>query len=196
MKLIVGLGNPGNKYEFTRHNIGFMIVDHFVKEEFKVSQDPWKSVKKPATLFCKSGDNIIAKPQTYMNLAGLSVSYLLSFYKIDPRDLWVIQDDLDIPLGKLKIRRGGGSGGHHGIESILSEIKTPNFIRFRVGVGKVEKNREAFEKNMHRREVERYVLSPFTTHEEGVLRKIIKKAYSSIEFSLRKGIIAGMNKYN
>ncbi|MBI2029905.1 aminoacyl-tRNA hydrolase [Candidatus Gottesmanbacteria bacterium] len=196
MKLIIGLGNPGSKYEFTRHNIGFSVVDHFVKNISKVNDGPWDTVKKPKTLFYKSAYFLVAKPQTYMNLSGLSISYLLSFYKINPRDLWVIHDDLDIPLGKLKIRRGGGSSGHHGIESIIKEIKFIDFIKFRVGIGKVEKKPEASEKNLHRREVERYVLSPFTTHEEGNLRKIIKKTSQAIEYSISKGIVLGMNKYN
>lgn len=196
MKLIIGLGNPGDKYEFTRHNLGFFVVDHFIKNISKVSDNPWNNVKKPKTLFYKTKNYIVGKPQTYMNLSGLSVSYLLTYYKISPRDLWVVHDDIDIPLGKLKIRRGGGPGGHHGIESIIKEIKTPDFVRFRVGIGKVEKKRDATEKNMHRREVERFVLSPFTTHEEGDLRKIIKKTSQAIEFTLKKGIVSGMNIYN
>ena len=144
----------------------------------------------------KTNDFIIAKPQTYMNLSGLSVAYLLHFYKLSYRNLWVVHDDLDLPLGKLKIRRGGGTAGHHGIESIVKEINTLEFIRFRIGIGKVEKKKEVTEKNLHRREVERFVLSPFTTHEEGDLRKTIKKTAHAIEDSLKVGIVKGMNKYN
>ncbi len=195
MKLIVGLGNPGKKYEFTRHNIGFMVVDSLIKELTPVNKHTvWQEIKKPTLLFCKLDHMICLKPQTYMNLAGLAVSHIISFYKINPRDIWVVYDDIDLPLSKLRIRRGGASAGHHGIESIMTYIKDENFLRFRVGIGRGFK--EQPERNLHRREVERFVLSPFLQSEEASLRKMIKKTVEAIKVCLDKGVEKGMNRFN
>ncbi len=196
MNLIVGLGNPGEKFTNTRHNIGFMIVDDFVKELTSLTKDNlWQKVERPKLTFIKTKDLLILKPLTYMNLSGLSLSYIANFYKIKIKDIWVVYDDIDLPLGKLRIRRGGGSAGHHGIESIIKELGNDDFVRFRVGVGRRRLGKEP-ERNIHRREVERYVLSPFTTHQAGDLRKIIKKTTKAIETCLKEGIMKGMNQFN
>lgn len=196
MKLIVGLGNPGVKFEFTRHNTGFMVIDNLVKALTPSGNNHlWTVKQKPKLLFLKLNDFLFLKPHTYMNLAGLAVIDLMTFYKIDTHNLWVIHDDIDLPLGKLRIRRGGGSGGHHGIESIVNTIKSENFIRFRVGVGE-SRHGKLPERNLHRREVEKFVLSPFTTHQEGTLRKMIKKTVTALNHCLDKGIINGMNRFN
>lgn len=197
MKLIVGLGNPGRKYEFTRHNLGFMVVESFVKELTAVNKHKvWEPVAKPKLLFCKLDHIIVVKPQTYMNLSGLAISHIANFYKIAPRDIWVVHDDIDLPLGKLRIRRGGASGGHNGIESMINSLKDDKFLRFRIGVGRGKMANQLPEKNLHRREVERFVLSPFLTSEEGVLRKIIKKTVEAVEVCLEKGVEKGMNRFN
>lgn len=197
MKLIVGLGNPGKKFQYTRHNIGFMVVDSLVRELTPITKENvWQEVAKPKLLYCKLKDLLILKPQTYMNLSGLAVSYLVNFYKIDVRDIWVVYDDIDLPVGRLRIRRGGGSAGHNGIESLIKDLGSDNFVRFRLGVGKGIKRIEQTEKNLHRREVEKYVLSPFNKGEEGDLRKMIKKTVEAIKICLEKGLEKGMNRFN
>ena len=196
MKLIVGLGNPGKKFQDTRHNIGFMVVDDLVKELTPLSnKSVWESVAKPKIQFCKLNEIIIMQPQTYMNLSGMAVSHLANFYKIDTRDIWVVHDDIDLPLGKLRIRRGGASAGHNGIESIIKELGGNNFVRFRIGVGR-HKKAEQGERNLHRREVEKYVLSPFSRTEAGTLRKMIKKTVEAIKICLKNGLEKGMNRFN
>lgn len=197
MKLIVGLGNPGKKFEFTRHNIGFIVVDSLVKNLTPINKHKvWEKVEKPRILFAKLDNLICVKPQTYMNLSGLAVSHITNFYKIKPRDIWVIHDDIDLPLGKLRIRRGGASAGHNGIESMIGSLKDDDFVRFRIGVGRGKMANRLPEKNLHRREVERFVLSPFLTSEEGMLRKMIKKTVEAVETCLEKGIEKGMNRFN
>lgn len=197
MKLIVGLGNPGKKFEHTRHNLGFLIIDQLIKELTPVTQkNLWTPLQKPKLLFCRLDKIIILKPQTYMNLSGLAVSYLKRIYKIDTRNIWVVHDDIDLPLGKLRIRRGGASAGHHGIDSLIKELGTDNFIRFRVGIGKGKDFKQLPSRNLHRREVERFVLSPFSLSEQGKLRNVIKKTVEAIKTSLKEGIEKGMNQFN
>jgi len=125
MKLIVGLGNPGGKYSSTRHNIGFMVVDQLVKDKLSLeaSLKAWKKEDKFLGFVCKlDTDVLILKPETYMNVSGKSVAALANFYKIPTRDIYVVHDDIDLPLGKIRIRRGGASAGHHGIDSIIREL--------------------------------------------------------------------------
>lgn len=199
MKLIVGLGNPGEKFLYTRHNIGFMVVDKFVKEKLSFLQTlkAWKNDKKLAADVCKIGDVLIIKPQTYMNLSGLSVSRVSSFYKINPEDIWVVHDDIDLPLGKIRIRKGGASAGHHGIESIIKELGTSDFVRIRLGVGKGKLDKpHTADHNLHQREIEKFVISPFTEHEAGELKKIIKHAVHALEISISEGLEKAMNRFN
>ena len=118
MKLIVGLGNPGGEYKDTRHNIGFMVVDKLAKE-LGVTDPSWNTDPKKNALTAKIGEVLLVKPQTFMNKSGFAVSALMNFYKLTPADVWIIHDDIDLPLGKIKIREKGGSAGHHGIESII-----------------------------------------------------------------------------
>ena len=122
MKLIVGLGNPGTSYEDTRHNIGFMVVDKLVKEIGETSP-VWEEDHKRNALVAKIGGVIIAKPMTFMNNSGSAVAALTAFYKINKEDVWVIHDDIDLPIGKIRIRKGGGTGGHNGVDSIMQSLK-------------------------------------------------------------------------
>ncbi len=196
MNLIAGLGNPGEKYASTRHNIGFMVVDHVLKDLVAVDKT-WELNKSINALFFKNGDLLFAKPQTFMNASGKAIKKLIDLYKIPITQLWVIYDDIDLPLGKIRIRSGGGSAGHHGIESIIKEIGADNFIRFRLGVGKGKlEEKGGSNHNLHRHAVEKYVVSPFTTHEEGDVRKLIKHASKAVETALHKGIDVAMNEYN
>lgn len=205
MKLIVGLGNPGPKFEYTRHNIGFMVVERLVKDRLSLlpSLKAWKKEGKFLAEVClpaqagKSESFIVVKPQNYMNLAGLSVSKISKFYKIISSDIWVIHDDIDLPLGKIRIRQGGASAGHHGIESIIKEIGTSDFLRFRLGIGKGKLDKpHTADHNLHRRAVEKFVVSPFRDSEGGEVKKLIKNAVEAIEIVLDKGIEKAMNRFN
>lgn len=200
MKLIFGLGNPGGKFEQTRHNIGFMVVDKLVKHKLPVipSIHAWKKNEKFGCELCKLDNNIIiVKPQTYMNLTGLAVSRLTGFYKIGPEDVWVIHDDIDLPIGKIRIRKGGASAGHHGIESIMKEWGESEFFRFRLGIGKGKLDvHKTMDKNLHRQDIEKFVIAPFRDFEGGEVKKLIKHTVEAIELALDKGIEKAMNRFN
>ncbi len=164
MKLIVGLGNPGSQYAKTRHNIGFMIVDQIAQD----NAASWKNDKKmqaEVAEFLLDGEKIIlAKPQTFMNLSGESVQKTVQFYKMQPEDVWVVFDDVDVPFGKLKIRKEGSAGGHNGIKSTIQHIGQ-EFIRARAGISL---NNRAVELS------EEYVLKPFRQEEQADLPYLIE----------------------
>ncbi len=169
IKLLVGLGNPGKKYERTRHNVGFMVVDEFLKR-MKVREYWEECLSHLYKVKVFEREVLVAKPQTYMNNSGLAVLNLLEEYEINPEEMMVVYDDLDLPLGRLRLRLEGSSGGHHGVESIMKEIKSENFVRLRVGIGRPrEKNK-----------VVDYVLSPFSSDEEPTLYAVISKASECI----------------
>lgn len=205
MKLVVGLGNPGDKYKYTRHNIGFMVVEKLVKRKLPLlpSLKAWKKEKKFAAEICKipacagRDDSLVVKPQTYMNLTGLAIKRLVDFYKIETNDIWVVHDDIDLPLGKIRIRVGGGSAGHNGIQSIIANLDKADFVRFRLGIGKGKLNREhSADHNLHRRAIEKYVLSPFRDTEGGEVKKMIKKTVEALEMAIDKGIEVALNRFN
>lgn len=200
MKLIVGLGNHEERYTDTRHNVGYMVVDKLVRSLTPVGRE-FKSKKEFKALLIKlpldHEDAIIIKPQTYMNASGWAVAKVAAFYKIESENIWVVHDDLDLPIGKIRIRRGGGSGGHHGIESIMAKLGSDDFFRFRLGIGAgLLDTHHPTNKNLHRREVERIVLSPFSEKEVGSARKMIKKADEILRFAIKQGLEKAMNKYN
>ena len=189
MILIVGLGNPGKKYKNTRHNIGFRIVDELTKE--------LSSLKRRGV--------ILAKPKTFMNLSGKAVKSLIKKYKIPTANLWVIHDDIDLPLGKIRIVKNRGAAGHKGVESIIKELGTKNFVRFRIGIcpktGK-PKNIEKFVLQKPREAKpseagdETKSQRPFNKDEEKIVREVIKKSAEAIEILLREGLEKAMNKFN
>lgn len=195
MKLIVGLGNPGEKYEQTRHNLGFMVVDRFLKDFETVEKSVWKESEKFKSWIVdlnwqpKEGEMerlILAKPQTYMNNSGMAVGLIASFYKIAPQDVWVVHDELDLPIGAMRIRFGGAAAGHHGVESVIESLGTDKFWRFRLGIGS-----EHFAGG-----VEDYVLSPFGEAGYGKVRELIEHSSEAISFALEKGLEKAMNKCN
>ncbi|OGG26062.1 aminoacyl-tRNA hydrolase [Candidatus Gottesmanbacteria bacterium RIFCSPLOWO2_01_FULL_39_12b] len=200
MKLIVGLGNPDEKYKYTRHNIGFMVIEKLAKDLLPVgkSETGWSGEKKYTAEICKVGDKLVlVKPHTYMNRSGIAVLSILNFYKISINDLWVIHDDIDLPLGKIRIRRGGSSAGHNGVDSIIKNLHTDNFVRFRLGVGRGKLNiQHSGDYNLHRREIEKFVLSPFKDNEAGEVKKIIKRNVEALEIAINKGIASAMNRFN
>ncbi len=185
IKLVIGLGNPGEKYETTRHNIGFMVIDRVVMS--------FKSVKKEEE--CLShifkvrmfGRQVIfAKPQTFMNNSGLAVINLLEEYEITSDEMLVIYDDLDLPLGVTRLRMNGSSGGHKGVESVIREIKTENFARLRVGIGRPKEKGDVIT----------YVLSPFTEEEEIILKKVLDKAKECVLRSIEVDVEHAMGFCN
>ena len=186
MKLIIGLGNPGEKYKNTRHNIGELIISAWAEKNLS---DGFKSNKKLQSLICKSLFNgqkiILALPQTFMNNSGIAVSQISKFYKIKPQDIWVIHDDLDLPLGKVRISKNKNAAGHNGVQSIIDFLKTKDFIRFRIGID-----------NGQQKKSENFVLKKFTAKEKEILKEIIKKTSLAIETTLREGLNKVMNKFN
>lgn len=196
MKLIIGLGNPGIKYLNTRHNIGFRAVDKLLKDLAPLEKSNWQNNGKIKAEIAKLGEIILVKPQTFMNACGFAVSKLANYYKVESTDIWVVNDDLDLPLGKIKIRWDGGAAGHHGLESIIEKLGTTDFVRFRLGVGR-PKGHDAWEKlNVKRREVEKYVLSEFKPDEEKEAGRMVKRASEAVQIALKNGLDSAMNRFN
>lgn len=193
MKLIVGLGNPGRIYARNRHNVGFMCLNYFAKTH-GMQLDKKKGQARVGTGEVAGNEVLVARPQTFMNQSGESVSRLIKKLNINLDDLLVIHDDLDLLLGKIRIRRGGSSGGHKGIESIIADIDSKDFIRIRVGTGrpnKVEDNNWAKEA-----EIIDYVLSDFTSEEKQIIEAVIPRVGEAIYCLLTEGQTEAMNKYN
>ena len=184
MKLIVGLGNPGREYEGTRHNCGFMVIDKLA-EKLNVSVDQNKFKGLYVKFKYHGEDVILLKPQTYMNLSGESVSTLMQFFKIEIEDLLVIYDDLDMPVGKLRLRKTGSTGGHNGIKNIIAHLNSQDFKRIRVGI-----DRHKYMK------VVDYVLSRFTKEETDAINQGIENAVNAIIDYLDHGFDYIMNRYN
>src|SRR3989344_4271905 len=196
MKLIVGLGNPGDKYRDTRHNVGFMVVDKLAHELGGLNVS-WKMDGTRKASVAKTGEVVLVKPETFMNASGVAVQNVAAFYKIQSQDVWVVHDDLDLPLGKIRIRQGGGSAGHHGIESIMRELKTDKFVRFRLGIGRgMEATKKSANKNFHRRFVIDFVLSRFRQSEAGELKHMVKRGAKSVSIALLHGLDKTMNRFN
>lgn len=213
MKLIVGLGNPGEEYDMTRHNLGFLVMDRFLKDITSVKDSKWSESSKLKSQFfitewqpklSESEKIIIAKPETYMNNSGMAVKLLLDFYKLDTNDLWVVHDDLDLPLGKLKIRFGGAGAGHHGVEHIINTIGTDKFWRFRLGIGNPRhsidrKDGEGIDKMIGRRhlgDTKGFVLGGFDDSEWPIAKKLIKDTVKSLQIALESGLESAMNRFN
>lgn len=196
MKLIVGLGNPGGQYEDTRHNIGFMVVEKLGRE-LSATPISWQENKDTKSLTTRIGDVMLAKPLTFMNNSGLAVGGLLRYYHLDSGDLWVIHDDIDLPLGKIRIRQSGGTGGHHGIESIITAVKGDSFVRFRLGIGRgKEVVAGTQDKNLHHRAVIDFVLSRFRQSEAGSLKHLVKNGTDAVRTALIEGLDKAMMRFH
>ncbi len=184
MKIIVGLGNPGEKYVKTRHNFGFMVIGRLAQQfEIECNQ------KKFQSFFCKKAigqeEIILLKPQTFMNLSGVAVREVVNMYKCALQDIMVVCDDLDLPLGKIRIRRNGGCGGHRGLESIAASFVSTDFPRLKVGIGRPVAGC-----------LSDYVLSAFSREEESVVAETTEKACQALKTWIFEGIEACMNKFN
>jgi peptidyl-tRNA hydrolase, PTH1 family len=185
--LVVGLGNPGSKYARTRHNIGFQLVDRLA-ERWKAT---WAAEKKFNAVVAKAERNgnriILCQPQTYMNASGETVGAMASFYRLALPRMVVAVDDADLPLGQIRMRANGSSGGHHGLESIEKHLGTRDFARLRLGIGRTADGR---------REISDYVLAPFTSAETTVVDKVLATASERIECWLDAGIQKAMSQFN
>jgi len=185
MNLIIGLGNPGKAYANNRHNVGFRCINKLAKvhgiplaqrscqAQFGIGQIAGKEV-------------VLAKPRTFMNLSGKSVKLLIRRFQTDPGNLLIIHDDLDLPLGNIRLYSGGGSGGHKGVESIITQMGSKDFPRIRVGIGRPQGDGDAVA----------FVLSDFSPEERVVIEDTIARVTEAIHCLLREGIMAAMNKYN
>lgn len=206
MKLIVGLGNPGEKYEKTRHNLGFMAAEKFLKDYESVQQTTWennKKLKADLALFdwhSKATSQvtklILAKPKTYMNNSGMSVSLIAKYYNIAPEDIWVLCDDIDLQTGFLRIRLGGGTAGHRGIESILQDLGTDKFWRFRMGIGRPGHMKDGEYFTEVRKDIDDYVLGTFSGAEWGKMRELLDRTMNALEAALEESLESAMNKFN
>jgi PTH1 family peptidyl-tRNA hydrolase len=192
MKLIVGLGNPGFLYARNRHNIGFMCVSYLAKVR-DIRFDRKQGHARTGIGNIARSRVVLARPQTYMNASGESVSALLRKLNIAPSDLIVIHDDLDLPPGKIRLRLGGSSGGHKGIDSIIARIGTRDFHRVRVGIGRPDISEGADAKEDT---VIAYVLADFTPEEKKIIDTVIPQVSEAIVCLLAEGLVAAMNKYN
>ncbi|MBI3103674.1 aminoacyl-tRNA hydrolase [Candidatus Daviesbacteria bacterium] len=205
MKLIVGLGNPGEKYANVRHNLGFMVVDELVKKldvgsgklDFEVRS--WKFENKFKSEILRFAQNdkggvMLVKPQTYMNNSGLAVKLLTTYYNLQPVDIIVIHDELDLPLGKIKVRMGGAAAGHHGVESIIKALDTDQFIRVRLGIGNIKT--QLAERKREHVNAEKFVLEPFMHSEKSQVKHMLKQAIKALDLLLAKDLTTAQNQFN
>lgn len=191
MFLIVGLGNPGEKFVNTRHNLGFEALDYFAH---KMAFGAFTEEKKFKAEVIKTGDIILAKPLTFMNLSGLAVAKLAEYYKVPTENIAIIHDELDIVLGHMKIRLGGSDAGHHGVESIIKELGTDKFVRFRLGIG----NHKSFS-GEHKQvdfNAEKYVIDHFVQGESSAKKALLKKCCHALETLLKDGLEKAQNQFN
>ena len=185
MKLIVGLGNPGRKYDGTRHNVGFDVVDLLATRH----GGHWESAPRAIEALVarwRTDDAVFAKPLTFMNLSGAAVTGLLQFYKIEPAGLLVIVDDVNIELGRLRTRSRGSAGGHNGLKSIIGSLGSEEFARLRIGVGRGD----------DRRDLADHVLAKFGAAERATIAEAVGRSADAAELFIAEGIGPVMNRYN
>ena len=186
MKLIVGLGNPGPEYRETRHNIGFMVADVLV-DRWRVA-DRWREKFEALQIKHAVGDDqvVLVKPLTFMNLSGQAVQATAAFYKIEPGDVFIVTDDVALPLGRLRARRDVGAGGHNGLKSVIQHLGTQAFPRMRVGVGRGEGDRDLSD----------HVLGRFDASERDTVSAAVLRAADATEMFISEGIERVMNVFN
>lgn len=181
--LVVGLGNPGREYERSRHNLGFLVVDELARRHSgRVTDRAAKSLTGKIRL--DDRELVLAKPQTMMNLSGLAVKALRAKYGVPLERVLVVHDDLDLPYGRLRIRKGGSSAGNHGLDSVIASLGTKDFARVRVGIGRPPGDGVD------------YVLSPFTEVERAQLSDIVRRAADGVEVLIRDGLDRAMTDFN
>jgi PTH1 family peptidyl-tRNA hydrolase len=182
MNIIIGLGNPGKEYEKTRHNVGFLAIDKFAEKnnfpEFELD-------KKSNSLISEKNGVLLSKPQTFMNDSGKTAGVLLKNHKSQIENLVIIHDDIDLPVGKMKIVKDRGSAGHKGVESIIKAIGNENLVRIRIGIEPQDDI-----------EAKKIVLKSFSEIEEKTINETIEKTGQSIDFLIKNGLDKAMNEYN
>jgi PTH1 family peptidyl-tRNA hydrolase len=191
VKLIVGLGNPGIEYQFTPHNAGFLAVDR-IAEDCGVMLTNRRGKALTAWAKLAGQDVLLAKPETFMNLSGLSVAALIQEFEISPEDIIVLYDELALPLGAIRIRERGSANGHNGVKSISGVLGTEEWLRIRIGVGKpaLEDGREIKAGGRD------YLLSPMRKQELAVLDEVLDRVKDAVEVVLTQGVGAAMNRFN
>ncbi len=185
LRMVIGLGNPGEAYSRTRHNTGFMVIDALADAyTIPLSKTKYDTVFGRGTI--EGMDVLMAKPMAYMNRSGFPVQRLAHYFRILREDLLVVHDDIDLAIGRLKIKEKGGDAGHKGIRSMMNAFGGGDFTRLRVGVGRSESDTSASD----------HVLGTFRTEEEEIMEIIIKRAKDAVVTTLSKGIAEGMNRFN
>ena len=181
IRLIAGLGNPGPEYEQTRHNIGFMVVDQLAARVGST----WERSTKWDAITAKCGETILIKPTSFMNRSGHPIFNIAKFYKVEPQQILVVLDDFALPLGRLRIRSDGGSGGHNGLESIIAQFGTEEIPRLRIGIGAAP-DRGSTD----------YVLGRFFEEETPLVRSTIDRAVDAVKCAIDNGLVSAMNTFN
>jgi PTH1 family peptidyl-tRNA hydrolase len=181
IRLIAGLGNPGSEYQQTRHNIGFMVLDRLAADLGL----NWDKFGKADAVVAKSGDLLLAKPLAFMNRSGFPLLAVAQFYKIEPTEMLIVLDDFALPLGRLRLRPDGGTGGHNGLESIIVQFGNDKIPRLRVGIGGAPSAGASD-----------YVLGRFFEEEMPVVRSAIDRAVAAIKCAIDKGLVSAMNTFN
>jgi peptidyl-tRNA hydrolase, PTH1 family len=181
VNLIVGLGNPGKKYQNTRHNFGFRVIDEYASKynlQFKAGKGDY--------VFAKEGQLMLVKPTTYMNNSGVAVKSICNYYDISAENITVVYDDIDIPLGNIRIRPQGRPGGHRGVESVIYHLESDVFTRIKLGIAS----------DMNMRPAEKYVLSNFRSEDENIVKEVTSSACDALEYFQSHSIEETMNKFN
>lgn len=185
MKLVVGLGNPTARYERTRHNVGFRAAEQFARSHgIDLSERKWNAVLGTGNV---RGEKVaVLLPQTYMNLSGEAVGPAARFWKVPPEDVIVLHDELDLPLGRLMLKKGGGHAGHNGLKSLAQHLGGPDFLRLRIGISRPPPKWDTAD----------YVLSQFTGAEEKQLEEMLDRTVVALDLLLDSGLVAAMNEVN
>ena len=181
IRLVAGLGNPGPEYAATRHNIGFMIVDQLAAQ----SGSAWEKSSKWEALSAKCGAVLLIKPLSFMNRSGYPLLAVAQFYKIEPQQILVVLDDFALSLGRLRLRRRGGSGNHNGLESVIAQFGTEEIPRLRIGIGAAPREGSAD-----------YVLTRFFDEEKPLVRSTIDRAVQALKCAIDNGLVSAMNTFN
>ncbi len=185
MKIVVGLGNPGSKYEGTRHNIGFTVVDYWARR-LRIAFDQSRCDALVGQGMMKDIPVVLAKPQTFMNRSGIAVAALLQQYGASAAELVVIYDDLDLPVGRIRIRRRGSAGGHRGMSSIIEQLAATEFDRIRIGIGRPPEGVTVID----------HVLARFAESEVEELAKVVERSSEALDGLLQQGVAVAMDVYN
>lgn len=187
MKAIVGLGNPGPRYELTRHNIGFLAVDALAEKlGLALDQEKFRARMAKGNWAAAGGQVVLSQPQTFMNNSGESVGPMLRFFQMAPSDCLVVHDEIDLPFGRVRFKQGGGDGGHNGLKSVTASLGTPEYLRVRLGVGRPA----------GRQPPKDYVLSRFEEDELDRLGPWLEQVVSMVEVLLKEGLSAAQNRFH